>query len=81
MRRAQQALSVARVRGNGYVWKEGIAGDGLWRRPLLPNWSIADRKRFDPVMRDRMSGNGPESGRRMRMIGPREASDQADRMA
>ena len=26
---------------------------------------IADRKRFDPVMRDRMSGNGLESGRRI----------------
>ena len=33
--------------------------------------NIADRKRFDPVMRDRMSGNGLESGRRIRLIGPR----------
>ena len=24
VRRAQEALSVARVRGNGYVWKQGL---------------------------------------------------------
>ena len=45
VRRAQEALSVARVRGNGYVWKRGLHAMGLWRRPMLPNWSRSAHQR------------------------------------
>ena len=42
VRGAQEALSVARVRGNGYVWKQGLQAMAyVRRRPLLPNWSIS----------------------------------------
>ena len=44
VRRAQEALSVARARQRVCV-EAGVAGDGLWRRPLLPDWSRSAHRR------------------------------------
>ena len=55
VRRAQEALSAARVCGNGYVWKQGLqayqfGSNGLWRRPLLPNWSRSVHRRSGQML-------------------------------
>ena len=45
VRRAQEALSVARCARQWVCVEAGVVGDGLWRRPLLPIWCRSAHRR------------------------------------